>query len=285
MWDQRSYSLKITSKFFPFPSPLAQTYHNPETSRAKSYQPAKVPREDEEGIRSSRASFGGRKTACVKFTYSHSPQNPFRCYSKTFFLSKWSVKWCLNPNYIQSKSWLEDDLDSARLRDEVTALHSTIECLAKGNQNCLETISRLFMSSYKGNAEREAEIERCGQLTCGSFEQQIVSGGQFGSFWLVWTDAVLKRKYKILQYLYYHESRTLIPVASEIGFRLGLREFELCYIAKYCTPLVPWHNSANCLDRIRKPHLHCGPRSWLPSMMHEEPALVRFLPRWKVHPA
>ena len=35
---------------------------------------------------------------------------------------------------------------SARLRDEVTALHTTIECLAKGNQNCLETISRLFMA-------------------------------------------------------------------------------------------------------------------------------------------
>ncbi|PMD15850.1 hypothetical protein NA56DRAFT_327336 [Hyaloscypha hepaticicola] len=71
---------------------------------------------------------------------------------------------------------------SARLRDEVTALHSTIECLAKGNQNCLETISRLFMSGYNGNADGEVEMERCGQLICGGFDQQIVSGGQFGSF-------------------------------------------------------------------------------------------------------
>ena len=197
MWDQRSYSLKITSKFFPFPSSLTQTYHDPETSRAKSYQPAKVPRENEEGIRSSRASFGGRKTAYVEFTYSNLPKKWFLCYLKIFFLSKKSVKWCSNQNYTQAKSWLQDYLVSARLRDEVTALHSTIECLAKGNQNCLETISRLFMSGYNGNADGEVEMERCGQLICGGFDQQIVSGGQFGSFWLVWTDPVFKRKYKI----------------------------------------------------------------------------------------
>jgi len=53
---------------------------------------------------------------------------------------------------------------SARLRNEVTALHTTIECLAKGNQNCLETISRLFMAGYMGkedlSGEGMAELER-----------------------------------------------------------------------------------------------------------------------------
>ena len=38
---------------------------------------------------------------------------------------------------------------SARLRDEVTALHLAIKCLTKGSQKCLETISRLCQSGYK----------------------------------------------------------------------------------------------------------------------------------------
>jgi hypothetical protein len=49
---------------------------------------------------------------------------------------------------------------SARLRDEVTALHSTIECLAKGNQSCLETISRLCMNGLANKGEERAETER-----------------------------------------------------------------------------------------------------------------------------
>jgi len=51
---------------------------------------------------------------------------------------------------------------SARLRDEVTALHTTIECLAKGNQNCLETISKLVMAGYVGKdaSEGMGDLER-----------------------------------------------------------------------------------------------------------------------------
>ncbi|PMD65664.1 uncharacterized protein K444DRAFT_184719 [Hyaloscypha bicolor E] len=65
---------------------------------------------------------------------------------------------------------------SARLRDEVTALHSTIECLAKGNQNCLETISRLCMSGFIRKGEGQAEIDSYGQLVCESFLPRMVDG-------------------------------------------------------------------------------------------------------------
>lgn len=61
---------------------------------------------------------------------------------------------------------------SARLRDEVTALHSTIECLAKGNQKCLETISRLCMNEFISKVDgidRRVEMERYGHLVCESF--------------------------------------------------------------------------------------------------------------------
>lgn len=65
---------------------------------------------------------------------------------------------------------------SARLRDEVTALHSTIECLAKGNQNCLETISRLCISGFVGKGEGQVEMERYGQLMCESFLPRMGMG-------------------------------------------------------------------------------------------------------------
>ncbi|KAE9380858.1 hypothetical protein N431DRAFT_540375 [Stipitochalara longipes BDJ] len=65
---------------------------------------------------------------------------------------------------------------SARLRDEVTALHSTIECLAKGNQNCLETISRLCMSGFVNKVDGEIEMERYGPLVCESFLPRMVGG-------------------------------------------------------------------------------------------------------------
>jgi hypothetical protein len=58
---------------------------------------------------------------------------------------------------------------SARLRDEVTALHSTIECLAKGNQNCVETISRL-MSGQINKSDGEEQTNRyrqCVYELCG----------------------------------------------------------------------------------------------------------------------
>lgn len=70
---------------------------------------------------------------------------------------------------------------SARLRDEVTALHSTIECLAKGNQNCLETISRLCMSGYTGKMEAEVEMERYEQLMCENFGSRMLSWDDFGN--------------------------------------------------------------------------------------------------------
>jgi hypothetical protein len=46
---------------------------------------------------------------------------------------------------------------SARLRDEVTALHSAIDCLTKGSQSCLETISRLYQSGNK-NGQTVLEV-------------------------------------------------------------------------------------------------------------------------------
>ncbi len=65
--------------------------------------------------------------------------------------------------------------NSARLRNEVTALHTTIECLAKGNQNCLETISKLFMAGFGGKGEFEGEglgeMGRYGQVGSGYLQR------------------------------------------------------------------------------------------------------------------